>query len=151
MGEVAPVGKIKHGAKMGPHGTRKPTPEYLSWRAAKLRCLNVNHVAWRRYGGKGISMCERWRHSFVDFLSDMGARPPGTSLDRIDNTIGYEPGNCRWATRVQQAGNTSMSRLVVVNGQKLCLAATLRVLNLEARRFTHRFQRYGVLALLGGQ
>jgi hypothetical protein len=69
------------------------------------RCHNSTHAAFKNYGARGIAVCERWRNSFENFFADMGPRPTGLSIDRIDNDRGYEPDNCRWATSEEQNGN----------------------------------------------
>ena len=79
-------------------------PTYRSWRAMLTRCTNPYSVSYAQYGGRGVAVCDRWL-KFPTFLADMGIRPPGTSLDRIDNSRGYEPANCRWASRSEQNRN----------------------------------------------
>lgn len=79
--------------------------EYISWHSMKERCLNKNIISFKNYGGRGITVCKRWKNSFSNFLKDMGNRPSGTSLDRINNDGNYELNNCRWATPIQQANN----------------------------------------------
>lgn len=86
------------------HG-RYLAPEYRSWAEAKSRCFNPKKRGFKYWGGRGITMCDRWKNCFAAFFEDMGPRPAGTTLDRIDNDGNYEPGNCRWATRDQQSAN----------------------------------------------
>jgi hypothetical protein len=93
-----------YGAVTRTHG-KSLTPEHIVWRGAKTRCHNPRHPAYYRYGGRGIVMCDEWRHSFEAFLAALGPRPAGYTLERVDNERGYEPGNCVWATPKAQANN----------------------------------------------
>jgi hypothetical protein len=94
--------KETHGDGAKPHRA----PEYVCWTGMKQRCLNPNHDSYPRYGGRGISVCERWLDSYETFLEDMGRKPtPAHSIDRKENDGNYEPGNCRWATGVEQQAN----------------------------------------------
>lgn len=90
------------------------TPEYRAWASMLARCLSSTHHAFRHYGGRGISICERWE-KFENFLTDMGLKPSTKhSLDRIDNSGNYEPSNCRWATWAEQANNKRSCHMITI-------------------------------------
>lgn len=99
------------------------TPEYKIWVGMKKRCYNPSDSSYSHYGGRGITVCERWRNDFVAFLEDMGTRTKGLTLERKNNNGNYEPGNCRWATRKEQTRNARHNIVLEFNGIKQCLAA----------------------------
>lgn len=101
---------------------KSTTPTYHIWGAMVQRCMNKNAVGFHRYGGRGITVCDRWL-LFDNFLADMGEQPKNLSLDRVDNQKGYSPDNCKWATRKEQARNTRRNRMLTHNGKTQSLAA----------------------------
>lgn len=104
------------------HGMTK-SPEYIAWRLMWQRCTNPSHKSYEAY--KGFVPVERWK-SFEAFYMDMGDRPKGLTLDRIDNTKGYSPENCRWADAYTQQGNTKRNIYLELDGEKMCLKAACR-------------------------
>lgn len=109
---------LKHG-HTNAKGWRSPT--YRSWQAMRNRCCNPNDIRWHRYGGRGISVCDRWLNSFENFLSDMGEKPDGMTLDRVDNDGNYEPDNCRWATSKTQGRSNYKARMITAFGKSKLL------------------------------
>jgi hypothetical protein len=121
------------------HG-RTLTPEYKVWRGVIQRCTNPKCPSWARYGGRGITVCERWRE-FENFLEDMGERPSGAHMiERTNNDGDYEPSNCEWATRPKQYRNRHDNRMLTHNGETLCLTdwATRGKLSVQALHYRLR-------------
>lgn len=113
-------------------------PTYVSWNTMLQRCLNHRKPAYRRYGGRGITVCERWRR-FENFLADMGERPAGRTLDRYPDKDGnYEPGNCRWATPTEQANNTKRNVWVEFRGERKTIAQWARELSMKENTLRRR-------------
>lgn len=117
------------------------TPTYQAWRHMINRCENPNDEHFDHYGGRGIKVCDRWRSSFEAFFEDMRARPPDRySLDRIDNDRGYEPGNCRWATRKEQARNKRTTRFLEFRGERRPLVEWAEILGIPAYSIWNRIR-----------
>lgn len=112
----------KHGHSRGTQGSDPRGPTYNSWRGMLDRCRGPSSISYRNYGARGIAVCERWG-DFRSFLADMGERPSlKHSLDRINNDLGYEAANCRWATAKEQSRNRRTNRFVTAFGKTLTLA-----------------------------
>lgn len=123
------------------HGHRRRgsmrSPTLISWENMHHRCRRPGHKSYKKYGGAGISICERW-FMFANFLADMGERPKGTTLDRIDGTKGYEPANCRWATPKEQTNNLRTNRKVTLNGRTMNLKQWAEELGVSHQTLRHR-------------
>lgn len=128
----------KHGMSTDGKGGRTPT--YTVWRTMRQRCNYPGHKSYNSYGGRGIKVCARW-DEFTNFLEDMGERPPGMTLGRIDNDGNYEPSNCRWETLIQQANNRRGNRLLCIDGVTHTLTEWSRMFGIPSDTLTHRFKR----------
>ncbi len=115
---------------------------YSTWENMRARCRNPSSAMFHRYGGRGIRVCERW-DDFATFVSDMGERPPGTSLDRINNDGDYCPENCRWATQAEQKLNTSRNVLWEHNGQNLTISQWAVLVGINKTTLRYRVVRDG--------
>lgn len=118
-------------------------PEYWVWAAMLQRCRNPRCRIYPLYGGRGITVCERWT-DVRNFMADMGPRPEGGTLDRIDNDGNYEPGNCRWATPAIQSANTRRAKFLTLNGETRQLHEWAAHLGLTAGALCTRIKRWGV-------
>ncbi len=120
-------------------------PEYNSWHGMIRRCTNPRDAAFSRYGGRGIVVCNPWLNSYKTFLHDMGRKPSGDlSIERIDNDLGYEPGNCRWATAKEQANNCRVrrdARLLELRGEVRRLFEWARLFEIHPTTLRGRISR----------
>lgn len=121
------------------HG-RSNTAEYHVWENMMARCFRTSYPTFCHYGGRGISVCKKWK-SFINFFNDMGYRPSRLhELERINNNRGYSPSNCRWATRGEQMNNTRANHIVVVNGRQTTLTKAARKFGVSPNTLKHRFK-----------
>lgn len=121
------------------HG-RTRTSEYGTWAQMRRRCLDISNQRYKDYGGRGITICERWQ-SFENFFEDMGVRPEGMTLERIDNDGPYSPDNCRWATPSEQAKNRRSNISLTVHGETLTVEEWSKRANVTARNIYQRLRR----------
>lgn len=131
----------KHAAR----GVR--SPEYNSWSGMKQRCYYKGHIFYKHYGGRGITVCDRWlgEHGFENFLNDMGNKPtPKHSLERIENNGNYEPGNCKWATVPEQRSNKRNNVRITFMGETLILEEWSRRLKIGSALLGKRIKAWGV-------
>jgi hypothetical protein len=134
------------GKKNITHGMKK-TPEYAIWVGMRQRCNNPDLPNYKNYGGRGISVCDRWNNSFENFISDMGRKPTSGryAIERDDNDGNYEPGNCRWATMMDQGINRRTNMLVTAFGETKALSAFFvgRSESIEYDRAYQRIKKHG--------
>lgn len=134
---VSRLGKasVHHGHTAG----NKESPTFCSWKSMMQRAHAGTSKDAKRYLHRGITVCARWQ-TFKNFLSDMGERPDGMTIDRIDNALGYEPANCRWATAREQAQNRKKARMVTAFGETLNVAEWARRLGMSRQTLRHRLE-----------
>ena len=114
------------------------TATYKSWASMKRRCSATNLRCYKWYGGRGITVCDRWLNSFDNFLKDMGERPVGTSLDRIDTNGNYEPSNCKWSTIIEQQNNRRTNRFFYYNGSMKTISEISRSVGIKRGTLYYR-------------
>lgn len=118
------------------------SPEHRCWSRIKERCYKPTNKRFPHYGGRGIIMSPLWKDSFEAFYADMGPRPsPNHSIDRIDNNGNYEPGNCQWATSVQQNNNRSLNRHLSIDGRVMTVAQAARMTGIPHATILNRLNR----------
>lgn len=132
--------KVESFNKSHGHTTKnKRSPTYNTWSNMIGRCHRPNDIGYKNYGGKGIIVCEHW-HKFTNFLEDMGERPEGKTIDRIDNSKGYYKENCKWSTRIEQAQNQTINKLITYNGETHCISEWARILDIPTNTLSRRIQ-----------
>lgn len=116
------------------------TPTYRTWQAMMTRCYNPSVKSWKDYGGRGIKVCDGW-HYFENFLAYMGERPAGMTIERNDSNSDYAPGNCRWATRVEQNRNTSRNVWVQFQGARITQVEFAEKVGLKNSTVSYRLRK----------
>jgi hypothetical protein len=130
-------------ARATTHGMRG-YPEYMVWLDMVKRCENPKAANFHNYGGRGIEVCPQWRKSFETFYQDMGARPSTShSLERVDNSLGYDSVNCTWATRKEQCRNRRTNKLLAFQGVTMCVAAWADKIGISNKTLSHRVRDLG--------
>lgn len=127
--------------KHGHSTTTTISKTYKSWDDIIQRCTNHNNPYYYCYGGRGITICERWRDAFVNFLEDMGEAPKGYQIDRINNEKGYYKGNCRWVTPKINNRNRRDNHIETFDGKTQCLSAWAEELNINRSTISERLKR----------
>jgi hypothetical protein len=112
---------------------------YRTWKHMMARCYNKKDARYKYYGGRGVSICERWQ-DFVAFYEDMGDKPDGYSIERIDNNGNYEPSNCEWATIAEQNRNNRRTVKIEYDGQTRCMSEWARLLGVPKMTFSYRIK-----------
>lgn len=138
--------KERQGEAVTTHGASRRGPvhaAYLSWQQAKNRCLNRRDKSWKEWGGRGITVCERWQ-GFENFLADMGTKPPGMSLERLDNNGPYSPENCIWADWTTQARNRRNTPFIMVCGERHALTTACERYGIDAGWVRARKQHHKI-------
>lgn len=122
---------------------------YKIWRGIKDRCYNEKHVAYKRYGGRGIKMCDDWKNDVVKFneWAINNGYNDNLTIDRIDNNGDYEPNNCRWATKEEQQNNTRKNKFYEYNGELLTLSQISRKYNISDSTLYHRLKKYNSIKI----
>lgn len=132
---------ISESSKIKTHGMWKH-PACHAWNSLKRRCLNESDHKWNDYGGRGISVCEKWLDSFDNFWSDMGGTwRNGLSIDRIDNNGNYEPSNCRWATPKEQQNNRRCTIIVSTTNGDMCVAEAAKFAGINYNTMLNRVKQ----------
>ena len=119
------------GEKHGHTKSYKQSKTYKTWLSMKSRCFNKNTISWHNYGGRGITVCKKWTTSFESFLKDMGEKPEGKSLERINVNGDYKPSNCKWATNVEQGNNRRNNSIIFYKGESKTVTEWSRITGIQ--------------------
>jgi len=116
-------------------------PLYSVYKSMKQRCYNTKNKHFKNYGGRGITVCDRWLHDYKTFISDMGDRPEGMTIERIDNDKGYSPENCKWATKSEQQLNRRITNKFIIDGKEIIPAIVAKQLGMKSDSILNRIKK----------